>query len=97
MHSTPKDEGASCPGRCPVCSKNAPASVPPEGDTGPYGWPLVGWSAAVFLLPVLAGVAGAAWAGPGSRGAAGGLAGFAAGVAVAALLHRIRLHPRAHP
>jgi hypothetical protein len=51
---------------------------------------MVGWSAAVFLFPIVTAVAGAYWAGADrARQAAGGVAGLLAGAVFMAVVFRL--------
>ncbi len=95
MRSISPENTTSCSGQCPVCSGRAAATGTAEGQPGSAGWPLVGWSFLVFILPIGLAAAGAVWAGgAGTRGLLGGLAGLAAGVAIAAGAHRLMFHKR---
>ena len=85
MHRPLEDARDGCGGTCPGCGGGAhgrPADTDSAG--GPAGWRLVGWSAAVFLLPLMTAVAGAGLAGPDrTRQTLGALAGLAAGAGLA--------------
>ena len=81
-------EVSHCEGRCSSCRV---ALAPSDGDMGITGLGLVGWSAAVFLMPLAGMVLGAVWSGEGSRQLVGAIAGGGVGVAfVRALLRLVR-------
>ena len=54
------------------------------------GWRMVGWSAAVFLVPVLGAIAGAVCGGQGAGQWVCGISGFGVGVGAAWAIYRWR-------
>lgn len=88
MHSPHDSAGQGCRGCCGGCAGGAPDAPPPPGT--PTGWSMVGWSAGVFLVPIVTAAAGAWMAGPDrARQAAGGVAGLLAGAVFMAVVFRL--------
>ncbi len=88
MHSTHEPGGTGCHGCCGGCAGGAPDAPPPPGS--PTGWSMVGWSAGVFLVPILTAAAGAALTGADrSMQAVGGVAGLLVGAGFMAIIFRL--------
>lgn len=88
MHSTHESAGTGCRGCCGGCAGGAPEAPPPPGS--PTGWSMVGWSAGVFLVPILTAAAGAALAGADrSMQAVAGVSGLLAGAGFMAVVFRL--------
>ncbi len=89
MHRLADEPQTGCGGTCAGCGGAKPPTTAGESGSEPSGWPLVGWSAAVFLLPLLTAVAGAWLAGSDrTRQTLGALAGLAVGAGGAAVALR---------
>ena len=88
MHRLPEQDGGGCGGNCGGCAAAAPETGHPAPELA--GWRFAGWSAAVFLFPLLLAIVGALAAGPGqSRQVGGAAAGLLAGALIARLFaHR---------
>lgn len=89
MHQPIEEASHGCGGACRGCEGGVPSSASPGNEIEPSGWALVGWSAWIFLFPLLTAVAGAWLAGENrTRQALGALAGLAVGAGLAAIVVR---------
>jgi positive regulator of sigma E activity len=97
MESPKNERPGGCPGECPGCGASErdekvghSHEMPDQVEGGLTGWKLAAAAVGMFLVPLVAAIAGAVLAGEGNnRKFLGAVIGLAVGVTVAVLVTKV--------